>query len=43
MGVNNGDEDEWFDIVKERLNPDAADVEEGQHLFTTWMSTTSPT
>ena len=43
VGVNNGYEDEWYDIVKERLNPEAEDVEERQHLFTTWMPSASPT
>lgn len=43
VGVNDGSEEEWFVVVKERLNPEAADVEEGQHLFNTWMINTSPT
>ena len=37
VGVNDGATDRWYEVTMERLNPEAADVVEGQHLFTTWM------
>ena len=43
VGVDDGTTNRWFEVTMERLNPEATDVVEGQHLFTTWMFETPTT